>query len=220
MPCSPVTALRWAPCRDSRTIRRRQIAGDHTIGNLVADAICPHWSSDGAWTASQIVQPVQPCGIRGLATPYLLRSDRLSPVAEDRPHFYVATLGAAYAAVPAQLAVLTGPGQRVRLTMYHRATALHARQAGPGSRSPPKIGARRSAAIYGHSERPRERPPPAFPARSGRTRAARFASRPHAAASPGSSRPTGSCRSAGFFHWPRRSTTPDRWPATSRAASS
>ena len=32
---------------------------------------------------------------------YLLRSDRLSPVTEDRPHFYVATLGAAYAAAPA-----------------------------------------------------------------------------------------------------------------------
>jgi hypothetical protein len=31
----------------------------------------------------------------------LLRSDRLSLVAEDRPHFYVRTLGAAYADAPA-----------------------------------------------------------------------------------------------------------------------
>jgi hypothetical protein len=28
----------WAPCCDSRTIRLRQIAEDHTIGNVVADA--------------------------------------------------------------------------------------------------------------------------------------------------------------------------------------
>ena len=32
---------------------------------------------------------------------YLLRSDRLSRVAEDRPHFYVRTSGAAHADAPA-----------------------------------------------------------------------------------------------------------------------
>jgi hypothetical protein len=32
---------------------------------------------------------------------YLLRPDRLGPVAEDRPHFYVATLGTASADKPA-----------------------------------------------------------------------------------------------------------------------
>ena len=57
-------------------------------------------------------------------------------------------------------------------------------------------------------------------ARSARTPAARSASRPPAAASPGSSRPTGSFRSTASSRSRRASTTPGRWRATSRAASS
>jgi hypothetical protein len=53
-----------APCCDFRTIWVRQIAGDHTI----ADAGLPALVLERTWTASQIVRPVQACGIRGPAT--------------------------------------------------------------------------------------------------------------------------------------------------------
>ncbi|HTQ89880.1 MAG TPA: hypothetical protein VMK84_10345 [Streptosporangiaceae bacterium] len=57
-----------APCRDFRTIRVRRIAEDHTISNLVADAGLPALVLDGTSMASQIVRPIQACGIRGPAT--------------------------------------------------------------------------------------------------------------------------------------------------------
>jgi hypothetical protein len=79
------TAL--APYRDFRAIRVRQIAEDHAIGNVVADA---------GWLALVLERhrdgrPDCPAGT-GLRDPraygrYLLCSDRLSPVTEDRPHF-------------------------------------------------------------------------------------------------------------------------------------
>jgi len=44
---------------------------------------------------------------------YLLRSDRLRPAAEDRPHFYVPTFGRRIRRRASQLAALGGLGQRV-----------------------------------------------------------------------------------------------------------
>ena len=99
-----LTAMRFssdravlAPYCDFRTIRLRQIAEDHTIGNLVADAgllaLVLERHLDG--------KPDCPADTRlrdsRTGDRNLLRSDRLSPVAEDRPHFYVQTLGTAYA---------------------------------------------------------------------------------------------------------------------------
>jgi hypothetical protein len=85
LPCDPV----------------RQIAEDHTIGNLVADAGLPalvlerHLDGKPDCLADTSLRDPR-AGDR-----YLLRSDRLSPVAEDRPHFNVQTLGAASAGAPA-----------------------------------------------------------------------------------------------------------------------
>jgi hypothetical protein len=149
-----------APCCDFRTIRVRQIAEDHTIGNVVADAgllalvLERHLAGE----------PDCPAGT-GLRDPRtgdrcLLRSDRLSPVAEDRPHFCVATLGAAYAGAPASWP--SWPGQVSafgRRCSTGQGPCMRGKPAS-GPRSPPRMGARRSAAIYGDSERPGERPPP------------------------------------------------------------
>ena len=90
-----------AQCCDFRTIRLRRIVEDDAIGNVVADAgllaLVLEWHL-GA-------KPDCPAGT-GMRNSRagdccLLGSDRLSPVAEDRPHFYVATLGAASAGAPA-----------------------------------------------------------------------------------------------------------------------
>jgi len=84
-----------------RAIRIRQIAEDHTISNLVADdglpALVLERHLDGRPEC-----PADP-GLRDSRAGgrYLLCSDRLSPVAEDRPHFYVQTLRPAYADAPA-----------------------------------------------------------------------------------------------------------------------
>ena len=81
--------------------RLRQITEDHTIGNLVADAgllapvLARHLDGRPA------VRPIWACGICGPGDRYLLRSGGLSPVADDRPHFYVLTLRAASADAPA-----------------------------------------------------------------------------------------------------------------------
>ena len=121
---------------------------------------CPRWSSNGTWTASQIVRPVQTSGIHRPGDRYLLRSGRLSLVAEDRPHFYVQTFGRRICQRAGQLAVLAGPGQRVPVDAVPlgKDPACAAKSA-PGSRSPPRTGARRSAGMYGGGDRPRERPP-------------------------------------------------------------
>jgi len=108
----------------------RQIAEDHTIGNVVTAAGLPVLVLERHLAAAQSVWPIQACGIRRPGDCYLLCSHRLSPVAEDRPHFYVQTLHAAYADAPASWPSWPGPGQSVRLTLYHGARALHARQAG------------------------------------------------------------------------------------------
>ena len=63
---------------------------------------------------------------------------------------------------------------------------------------------RRQRGGAGRSARPTRRWVP--------TRAARSGSRRRAAASPGSSRPTGSSRSRAAGRWRRASTTPGRWP--------
>ena len=84
-----------------RTIRLRQIAEDHTIGNLVADAgllaLVLERHLDGRPDRSADT------GLRDLRAGdrYLLCSDGLSPVVDDRPHFYVLTLRAASADAPA-----------------------------------------------------------------------------------------------------------------------
>jgi hypothetical protein len=89
------------PCCDFRTIRLRQIAEDHAIGNLFADIGLPalvlerHLDGRPDCPADTSLRDSR-AGNR-----YLLCSDRLSPVAEDRPHFNVQTLGAVYADAPA-----------------------------------------------------------------------------------------------------------------------
>ena len=137
----------------------RQIAEDHTIGNL-ADAGLPALVP-GRHLDGKLGCPAG-AGLRDSRAGdcCLLCSDRLSPVAEDRPHYYVRNFGRRIRRCAGQLAVLAGPVSVSRLTLHHGATALHARQADSRIPLTPKIGARRSAAIYGHSERPGERPPP------------------------------------------------------------
>ena len=90
-----------APRCDFRTIRLRQIVEDYTIGNVVADVGLPALvlarHLDGT-----LDRPAETGrGIRRPGDRYLPCSDRLSPVAEDRPHFYVQTLDAASADAPA-----------------------------------------------------------------------------------------------------------------------
>ena len=129
MPFSSDRAV-LAPCCDFRVIRLRQIAEDHAIGNVVADAgllaLVFERHLDG--------KPDCPAGT-GLRDSRagdrcLLRSDRLSPAAEDRPHFYVQTLGAAYADAPVDWPSWPGWVSVFRLTLYRWAKALYARQAG------------------------------------------------------------------------------------------
>ena len=90
-----------APQCDFRTIRLRQIVEDYTIGNVVADAGLP------ALVPEQHLDGKTDCpadtGLRDSRAGgrKLLRSDRLGPIAEDRPHFYVQTLDAASADAPA-----------------------------------------------------------------------------------------------------------------------
>jgi hypothetical protein len=69
-------------------------------------------------------------GIRRPGDRYLPCSDRLSPVAEDRPHFYVQTFGRRIRRRADQPIVLAGPGQRVPVDAVAGARALHTRQAG------------------------------------------------------------------------------------------
>jgi hypothetical protein len=98
---SSATAPRWPRIGDFRTIRLYRIAEDHTIGNLVADdgllALVPERHLDGKTDC-----PAD-AGLRDsrAGDRHLRCSDRLSPVTEDRPHFYVQTLDAASADAPA-----------------------------------------------------------------------------------------------------------------------
>jgi hypothetical protein len=97
----PWRPRRAGPCRDIRTIRLRQIAENHTIGNLAADTALP------ALVLGRHLDGKPDCpvdtGLRDsrAGDRNLLRSDRLSPVAEDRPHFHVQTLRTAYPGAPA-----------------------------------------------------------------------------------------------------------------------
>ena len=104
-PCWPhvATSIRSGSARSPRTTRSATLSPTPT---------CPRWSSKGIWTAGQIVRPIQACGIRRTGGRSLLCSDRLGPVAEDRPHFY-GQPGDGYCRRTGQLAVLAGPGQRV-----------------------------------------------------------------------------------------------------------
>jgi hypothetical protein len=91
----------------------RQVAEDHTIGNLVADAgllaLVLERHLDG--------KPDCPAGtgLRDSRTGdrYLLCPDRLSPLAEDRPHCYVQNFAHRIRLRIGQLAVPAGPGQRI-----------------------------------------------------------------------------------------------------------
>ena len=108
-----------APQCDFRTIRLRQIVEDYTIGNVVADAGLP------ALVPEQHLDGKTDCpadtGLRDSRAGgrKLLRSDRLGPIAEDRPHFYVQTFGRRIRRRAGQLAVLAGPGSVPRLMLYH-----------------------------------------------------------------------------------------------------
>ena len=117
----PISRLPYDPVR--------QIAEDHAIGNLDADAGLPALVLERHLDGG----PDCPAGT-GRRDPkpgdrYLLRSGRLSLAAEDRPHFYVRTLGAAYADAPGSWPSWPGRVSVARVTLHHRATALHARQA-------------------------------------------------------------------------------------------
>ena len=142
-PCDPALPDRRGP-RDRQRRRRRRPAraGPRTASGRQA----------------KLPGRYRPAGFAGRGR-YLLCSDRLSPVAVDRPHFSVQTLRAAYADALPSWPSWPGLVSMFRLTLYHGARALHARQAGSRSRSPPGTGACRSAAMYGCSDRPRERPP-------------------------------------------------------------
>ena len=89
-----------APCCDFCTIRLGQIAEDHTIGKVLGGAglftLVLERHLDGKADCAADT------GLRDSRADdrYLLCSDRLGPVAGDRPHFYVQTLGAAYADAP------------------------------------------------------------------------------------------------------------------------
>ena len=147
----PISRLPYDPVR--------QIAEDHAIGNLDADAGLPalvlerHLDGRPERVADTCLRDSR-AGDR-----YLLCSDRLSPVAVDRPHFSVQTLRAAYADALPSWPSWPGLVSMFRLTLYHGARALHARQAGSRLPLTAQDGARRSAAMYGCSDRPRERPP-------------------------------------------------------------
>jgi hypothetical protein len=105
-------------------------AEDHTIGNLAVDAdllalvLERHLDGEPDCSAGTGLRDSR-AGER-----YLPCSDRLSPVAEDRPHFYVQTLGAAYAGARASWPSWPGLVGVFRLTLHHWARALHTRQAG------------------------------------------------------------------------------------------
>ena len=123
-----------APCCDFRAIRLCQIAEDHTIGNVVGSAgllvlVLERHLDDRPDCAADTGLRDPQAGHR-----YLLCPDRLSPVAEDRPHFYVQTFGRRIRRRADQPIVLAGPGQRVPVDAVAGARALHARQA--GSRRP------------------------------------------------------------------------------------
>ena len=78
------TSVRSGSARSLRTTRSATSS---------AAPACSSWSSNGTWTTGQIVRPIRACGIRRPGDRYLLCSDRLSSVAEDRPHFFVRTFG-------------------------------------------------------------------------------------------------------------------------------
>ena len=114
---SSATAPRWPRIGDFRTIRLYRIAEDHTIGNLVADdgllALVPERHLDGKTDC-----PAD-AGLRDsrAGDRYPLRAGRLSPVAGDRPHFYVQTLRAASAGAPASRPSWPGRVSATRLTL-------------------------------------------------------------------------------------------------------
>ena len=118
---------RTGPVGDFRAIRLCQIAEDHTIGNVVGSAgllvlVLERHLDDRPDCAADTGLRDPQAGHR-----YLLCPDRLSPVAEDRPHFYVRTLSAASADAPAGWPCLPGRVSVSRLTLYRWARALHAR---------------------------------------------------------------------------------------------
>ena len=93
-----------------RSASSAKIAEDHTIGNLAAVAgllrAAPRRHLDGRPDRSADT------GLRDLRAGdrYLLCSDGLSPVADDRPHFYVLNFARRIRRRAGQLAVLAGAG--------------------------------------------------------------------------------------------------------------
>jgi len=157
---SPATALLPTYC-DFRTIRLRQIAEDHTIGNVVAGAGVPAPVLGRApGRQDRLSGRYRPAESAGLATAtcWALTGSARSQKT-DRTFMYKLWAPHPPARRPGGR---PGPGRVSvsRLTLYHRATALHARQA--GSR-PPLTAEDRRAQISGDlraQQRPRERPPP------------------------------------------------------------
>ena len=84
-----------------RGCRLRPITEDHTLGNLtwspglLAPVLERYLDDRLDRSADLSLRDLRTCGR------YLLRTDGLSPVADDRPHFYVLTLRAASTDAPA-----------------------------------------------------------------------------------------------------------------------
>jgi PPM family protein phosphatase len=83
-----------------RGCRLRPLTEDHTLGSLIwsvgllAPVLERHLNARLDRSADLSLRDLRTCGH------YLLRTDGLSPVIDDRPHFYVLTLRAASVGAP------------------------------------------------------------------------------------------------------------------------
>ena len=117
-----------APCCDFRAIRLCQIAEDHTIGNVVADVGLPALVLE-----RYVVGRPERVADTGLRDPQAWRPlpavHCSAQLGHRRPTALSCTnFGRRICRRAGPLAVLAGPGQRVRSTPCRWARALHARQ--------------------------------------------------------------------------------------------
>ena len=123
--------------------------------NLVAGASARAGASHGTWTAGQ--DRSADMGLRDLQAGdrYLLCARRTQPGRRTTDRTFMYSLCAPYPPTRRPTGRRSrGPASVSRLTPYRWARALHAGQVGSRLRSPPKLGACRSAAIYRYRERP------------------------------------------------------------------